>query len=112
MEEYLQIFTTTQQKADAEKIARALVDGRLAACIQIVGPIVSTYWWKGKVETTEEWLCLLKSEKTLYAELEQAIKAIHPYETPEIIAVPIVAGNKDYLEWLRHELREESRSRQ
>ena len=107
MEEYIQVFTTTEKKEDAEKIARVLVEKRLAGCIQIVGPIVSTYWWKGNVETAEEWLCFVKSKKALYEELEKAIREIHPYETPEIIAMPVVTGSKDYLEWLSNELKKE-----
>jgi len=107
MEEYIQVFTTTEKKEDAEKIAKTLVERRLAGCIQIIGPIVSTYWWKGSVEIAEEWLCFIKSKKTLYEELERAIKEIHPYETPEIIAIPVVTGSKDYLEWLSSELKKE-----
>nr|MDO8080503.1 divalent-cation tolerance protein CutA [Candidatus Freyarchaeota archaeon] len=105
MEEYIQVFTTVGKKEDAEKIARALVEKRLAGCVQIIGPIVSTYWWKNNIETAEEWLCFIKSKKNLYNELEKAIKEIHPYETPEIIAVPIISGSKDYLEWLGNELK-------
>ncbi len=107
MEEYIQILTTTEKKEDAVKIARVLIEKRLAGCIQIVGPIVSTYWWKGNVEIAEEWSCFIKSKKILYEELEKAIKEIHPYETPEIIAMAIVAGSKDYLEWLNGELKKE-----
>ena len=107
MEEYIQVFTTTEKKEDAEKIAKALAEKRLAGCIQIVGPIGSIYWWKDKVETAEEWLCFIKSKKSLYDELEKVIKEIHPYEVPEIIAMPIVRGSKDYLEWLKNELKKE-----
>ena len=107
MEEYVQVVTTTEKKEDAEKIAKAIAEKRLAGCIQIIGPITSTYWWKGNVETAEEWLLFIKSKKNLYEELEKAIKEIHPYETPEIIAMPIVAGSKDYLEWLENELKKE-----
>jgi periplasmic divalent cation tolerance protein len=105
MDEYIQVFTTTEKKEDAEKIATVLVEKRLAGCIQIVGPIVSTYWWKGNLETAGEWLCFIKSKKTLYDELEKAIKEVHPYETPEIIAVPIISGSKDYLGRLNSELK-------
>ena len=105
MEAYIQVVTTTETKEDAEKIAKALVEKRLAACAQLVGPIVSTYWWKDNVETAEEWQCLIKSKKSLYDEVEKAIKMIHPYETPEIIALPIVSGSNDYLEWLNSELK-------
>ena len=107
MEEYIQVFTTTEKKEDAEKIAKTLVEKRLAGCVQIVGPIESTYWWKGNVETAEEWLLFIKTRKNLYEELEKAVKEIHPYETPEIIAMPIVTGSKDYLEWLRNELKKD-----
>jgi len=106
MGEYIQVFTATEKREDAEGIAKALVEKRLAGCIQIVGPIVSTYWWKGKVETAEEWLCLIKSRRSLYEELERAIRKMHPCETPEIIAMPIVAGSRTYLEWLANELKE------
>lgn len=99
------MVTTTETREDAEKIAKDLVEKRLAACAQIVGPIVSTYWWKENVETAEEWQCLLKSKKSLYDDVEKAIKMIHPYETPEIIALPIVSGSDDYLEWLNAELK-------
>jgi len=105
MEEYIQVLTITEKKEDGEKIAKGIVKKRLAGCVQLVGPIESTYWWKGNVETAEEWLCFIKTKKDLYEELEKAIKKIHPYETPEIIAMSIVAGSKDYLKWLSNELK-------
>jgi periplasmic divalent cation tolerance protein len=100
MKEYFQVFTSTEKKEDAEKIAQVLVKERLAGCVQIIGTTSSIYTWKDKVEKAEEWMCLIKSEKHLYLELEKTIKKIHPYETPEITAVPIVAGRKEYLGWL------------
>jgi periplasmic divalent cation tolerance protein len=105
MDEYLQVSTTSATREDAQKIADTLVEKRLAGCVQIVGPIVSTFWWQGKIERTEEWLCVIKSEKRLYTKLESSIKELHSYETPEIIAVPIVAGSQQYLQWLSHGLR-------
>jgi periplasmic divalent cation tolerance protein len=104
MESYIQVITTTEKKEDAEKIALALVEKNLAACVQIAGPIVSTYRWKGTVETATEWQCVIKSKEGLYREIEKAIKAVHSYEVPEIIAFPIIAGSSDYLEWLGGEL--------
>ena len=80
------------------------MEKRLAGCIQIIGPIISTYWWKNNIETAKEWLCLIKSKKNLFEKLEKSIKEIHPYETPEIIALPIVAGSKEYLKWLDNAL--------
>jgi periplasmic divalent cation tolerance protein len=88
MKEYIQILTTTEKREDAQKIAQILVQKRLASCVQAIGSISSTYWWKNRIETAEEWLCLIKSEKGLYRELEKTIKEIHPYETPEIISLP------------------------
>jgi len=71
--------------------------------VQISGPITSTYRWKGKLETTEEWLCLIKTRESLYQKLEKIIKSLHSYETPEIIAIPIIKGSKEYLSWLDNE---------
>jgi len=105
MAEYIQIVTTLEKKEDAEKIAKTLVEKRLAGCVQIVGPITSTYWWENNIETAEEWLCIIKSRKDLYEELEKAIREIHPYEVPEILAFSIATGSKDYLEWLDKELK-------
>lgn len=105
MEQAIQVFTTTETKDEAQAIARALVEERLAACVQVVGPISSTYWWEGEVETAEEYLCLIKASSALYDELEAAVKEIHPYDTPEILAMPVAAGNADYLKWLQEELK-------
>jgi len=73
----IQVLTTTDRKEDAERIARALVDRRLAGCVQILGPVVSTYRWQGKVERAEEWLCFVKTRQDLYGAVEEAIKANH-----------------------------------
>jgi periplasmic divalent cation tolerance protein len=100
MESYIQVTTTTEHKEDAEKIARTLVDGKLAGCVQIIGPITSIYRWENQVEETQEWQCVIKSRQNLYGEIEKAIRFIHPYEVPEIIAVSIMGGSQDYLEWL------------
>lgn len=103
MKSYIQISTTTETKQQAQKIAKYLVEQKLAACVQISGPIESTYRWKKKVETTNEYLCLIKTRTTLFKKVEAVIKKLHPYETPEIIAVPIVKGSREYLQWLVHE---------
>jgi periplasmic divalent cation tolerance protein len=100
METFIQVMTATDKRADAERIARALVEARLAGCVQIVGPMTSVYRWKGKIETAGEWLCLVKSREDLYGAVEGAIRSLHPYETPEIIALPIVMGSRDYFDWL------------
>ena len=110
MKNYIQITTTTETKEEAQKIARYLVEKKLAVCVQISGPIESTYRWKGQVETTEEWLCLIKTQAALYKKVESAIKKRHLYETPEIIAVPIVRGSKEYLRWLDDEIKNKTNS--
>jgi periplasmic divalent cation tolerance protein len=100
MNEYIQVLTATGRREDAERIARVLLERRLAGCVQIIGPVSSLYWWKGGIEKAEEWLCVIKSGKSLYNELEKTIKDNHPYDIPEIIAVPITMGYQDYLDWL------------
>jgi periplasmic divalent cation tolerance protein len=104
MNDYIQVMTTTAAREDAEKIAQALLDARQAACVQILGPISSSYRWQGKVETSQEWLCLAKSRRGMYELIEATIRRLHPYEMPEILAIPIVAGSAGYLAWLDGEL--------
>jgi periplasmic divalent cation tolerance protein len=105
MAEYIQVSTTTETRDDAEKIAKGLVEKRLAACVQLIGPVVSTYRWEGRVNEEEEGLLIIKTRNELYEELEKTIKYMHSYEVPEIIASPIVKGNKDYLAWLEKEVK-------
>lgn len=105
MVSYLQVFTCIEKKKDAEKIARTLLEKKLAGCIQIIGPVSSLYWWEGKIEEIEEWLCVIKSEKSLYEELEKTIKENHPYAVPEIIGIPIITGSQEYLNWLSNVLK-------
>jgi periplasmic divalent cation tolerance protein len=100
METFIQVLTTTDKREDAERIARSLVERRLAACVQILGPMTSIYRWQGRIETAGEWLCLIKSREGLYGAIEEAIRTLHPYETPEIIALTISAGSRAYLDWL------------
>jgi len=83
-----------------------LVEDRLAACVQVLGPISSTYRWQSKVETAQEWQCWAKSRRQLYDQLEEAIRRIHPYDEPEILALPILAGSEGYLAWLGKQVRD------
>ena len=106
MAEFIQVSTTTASREDADRIANRVVEKRLAACAQIIGPIASTYWWKGEIETAEEWLCLMKSRMDRFDEVKAKIIESHPYDTPEIIAMPIVAGSEGYMAWLAEELAE------
>jgi periplasmic divalent cation tolerance protein len=103
MPEFVQVLTTTDARELAETIGRALVERRLAACVQIAGPVKSTYRWRDKIETAEEWQCWIKTTLDRFAAVEQAIREIHSYTVPEIIATPIVAGSADYLKWLGQE---------
>jgi len=100
MTEHLQVLTTVGSEEDAERISIALVERRLAACVQTLGPIASRYRWQGKVETAREWQCLAKTEAARYPEVEAAIRELHPYDEPEILATPIVAGSAGYLAWV------------
>jgi periplasmic divalent cation tolerance protein len=104
MNDYVQVTTTTGKRHDAEQIAAELVSRRLAACVQVSGPIVSTFRWQGKVETAEEWTCVIKTSHAKFAEICNALKEIHPYDVPEIIATEIVHGNDPYLQWLGEQL--------
>ncbi|HSS04240.1 MAG TPA: divalent-cation tolerance protein CutA [Solirubrobacterales bacterium] len=104
MAEYLQVLTTAGSEEEAERIGAALVERRLAACVQVVGPIASHYRWQGKVERAREWICLAKTEASRYPDLEAAIRELHSYEEPEIVATPIVAGSSGYLDWIGENL--------
>ena len=101
---YIQVITTTASKEDARRIADRLIAARLAACVQIVGPISSIYRWQGNIERASERLCVIKTRLSLYAQVEALIRTLHPYDVPEILAVPVLAGNRDYLRWLNQEL--------
>jgi periplasmic divalent cation tolerance protein len=105
MADHVQVLTTAGSEEEAARIALALVDRRLAACVQVLGPIVSRYRWQGVVEEAEEWQCLAKTEAARYAEVEAAIRDLHTYEEPEIVATPIVAGSEGYLRWISDEVR-------
>jgi len=101
----LQITTTAGTKEEAEKIADYLLEKRLAACVQILGPVTSKYWWKGKKEISEEFVCFIKTKKEFYPKVEKAIKEVHSYENPEIIAMGIDQGSKEYFDWIQKELK-------
>ncbi len=100
MTDFIQVMTAIGSKEDAQKIANGIIGQRLAACVQVIGPITSTYWWQDAIETAEEWLCLMKTRQDLYERVEQAIRENHPYDEPEILAMPVLAGSETYLEWI------------
>lgn len=106
MREYMQVQVTVDDRDKAASLARSAVEARLAACAQLVGPIVSTYWWEGQIETAEEFLLLLKTTGDSVDRLTEHIRSEHPYETPEIIALPIEGGLTTYLDWIASETRQ------
>lgn len=104
MSELIVIQTTTGTRHDAQRIAAALVEQKLAVCVQLQGPIESTFHWQGEQQTSEEWLVTIKTQRQRFAEVEQALLALHPYEQPEIIALPILAANAGYADWVHKSL--------
>ena len=99
----LQVTVAAASREEAERITGSAVERRLAACGQVIGPITSTFRWEGKVERAEEWLCLLKTTRTRYPELQQRILRTHSYRVPEITATAITVGATEYLDWIRAE---------
>jgi periplasmic divalent cation tolerance protein len=99
----LLVLTALPQRAAAESLARELLAARLAACIQIGATVHSLYHWRGEIETADETPIAIKTSAVLYSRLEAAIRARHPYELPEIIAVPITRGLPAYLDWIKAE---------
>lgn len=99
MDELLLVHTTCPDDAVAERITLALLEARLAACVNRLAPVRSSYRWQGAVETATEIPLLIKTTRARYAELESTLRALHPYEVPEIIAVPVAAGYGPYLRW-------------
>ena len=103
MDEVIVVLTHLPDRAAALKLARALVERRLAACVNVLGECTSVYRWKGSIENATEVPVLIKTRAALYAEVEAAIAELHPYELPEIIAVPLTRGLGEYLEWVAGE---------
>ena len=98
------VLCSVPDEETARQMAQQLVGEALAACISILPGMCSVYRWKGKIETEREALLLIKSGETVYTELEERIRAMHPYELPEIIAVPICNGHSEYLNWIANSL--------
>ena len=100
---YLVVLITAGSYEEAHKIADALVSQRRVACVNIVSDVNSLFWWQGKVEEAKESLLVVKTRAVLFPEIVKLVKGIHSYEVPEIIALPIVDGNADYLAWIDKE---------
>lgn len=104
MTDAIAVVTTLERREDADSLARALVERRLAGCVQVVGPIHSTYRWQEAIETAEEWLCVVKTLSDCYDRVEQAIRELHPYDVPEILTFAAEGGSAEYLGWLRDQV--------
>jgi periplasmic divalent cation tolerance protein len=96
---YIIILVTTASREEAETIVQRLLEGRLIACANITG-VSSRFRWSGKMEKAEEYLILMKSRQDLFEKLSETVKALHSYEVPEILALPVVEGSKAYMDWL------------
>ena len=105
MDNYILVLVTASSKKEAEKISHRLLEQKLIACANIVGPVSSHFHWGGKVEAAEEFLVLMKSRRDLFEELSEQVRGLHSYEVPEILALPIVAGSEAYLDWLSGSLK-------
>lgn len=101
---YISILSTVTSRKEAEEIATTLVKRGLAACVQIVPGLKSFYRWKGKFCRDAEYLLIIKSKASLFQKIEQAIRKLHSYEVPEIVALPILQGSQSYLKWLDESL--------
>ena len=100
-EEALVVLTSVGSPEEADRISVALVNERLAACVNIVGGVKSVYWWKGAITREDELLLVIKTAARLFDRVRLRIKELHRYELPEVIALPLAAGDKDYLAWVR-----------
>jgi periplasmic divalent cation tolerance protein len=104
--EAMQVVTTTAGRPDAELLAQAVLEKRLAACVQISGPIESRYWWNGRMETAAEWVVTIKTRRDLYGQLAALLLEKHPYDQPEIIATAIDEVSSGYLKWLNEQVKQ------
>ena len=99
------VLSTAGSQDEARKIARALVDRRLAACVNLVAPVESIYRWQGKVETAQEWLLVIKTIAEKFPQVRDVIRELHSYDLPECIMLPIDDGSPGYLEWIEDSVR-------
>ena len=95
------VFITAKDRQEAQGIAQALVQEKLIACANVLGNVESLFWWEGSVDRSQEVLLILKTKRNLFNKIVKRVKTLHSYKTPEIIALPIVIGSKDYLNWIK-----------
>jgi periplasmic divalent cation tolerance protein len=101
MAEYIVVFVTAPTKKEAQKIADTLLKKKLCACVNMIHGVKSLFHWEGKIDRADETLLVIKTKKSSYAKLEKAVKSVHSYSTPEIIALPIISGSRGYLNWIQ-----------
>jgi len=106
MKKFILVLTTVPEEKKGLEIGRKLVEERLAACVTISSACQSLYWWEERIAQDQEYLLLIKTRATLYPRLEKRIKELHPYQVPEILALPVQKGSADYLSWVDEETRE------
>ena len=106
MTDKIVVLNTCGSEEEAERLARLVIDRRLAACVNIVPRVRSIYRWQGAVESAEEWLLLIKSSRALFDDLRAVLEGAHSYEVAEVLALPVVAGGESYLNWLAANLEE------
>jgi periplasmic divalent cation tolerance protein len=101
---YIVVFITAKDAEEAQKIAKMLLKRRQAACVNIVPEVDSHFWWQDKLDSARESLLIVKTKESLLPDIIKSVKKIHSYDVPEIIALPIVGGNEEYLDWIDHEV--------
>jgi len=102
---YIVLLITTATAQEAQRISRVLLEQRKVACVNIVPRLDSLFWWQGKLDSAEESLLIVKTKASLLSKIVPLVKELHSYDIPEIIALPIIGGNQDYLEWIQKEVR-------
>jgi periplasmic divalent cation tolerance protein len=110
MTDYRIVLTTAGSAEEAERIATTLVEEQLAACVNIVSPITSVYRWKGSVQKEQEWLLLIKTTSPALESVSKKIRELHSYDLPECIQIPIEAGNAEYLDWIKENVKDDQES--
>lgn len=104
MADFMVVYITVGSPEEAERLAGVLVEEKLAACVNRIGGVRSTYAWEGKIETDEEELLIIKTSSARFPQLEERVRELHSYDVPEIIAVPVLEGSRAYLQWMAEAL--------
>lgn len=102
---FVVVFITTSTEKEAQKISNNLLKEKLVSCVNIIKGVNSRFWWKDKIESANEFLLIAKTELNLFKNIVKIVKTLHSYEVPEIIALPIIDGNKDYLDWIKKSIK-------